>query len=350
MKKKFVILNSVICGLLAVIFIVANVAMAVLFDLITSATGGYALDLSGEEAKEVQDEAIEFTKEITAEGIVLLRNERDTLPLEEENKVNLFGWSSTSHIVGGSGGSGGASEIEVSLKDSFENAGFEVNEELYDMYVNYQSARTTETEEGRYTTSWSIPEPSLGDKSCYTDELLNNAKQFSDTAVLVISRGSGEGVDIPEGYLSLTDTEKELAKYLTDNYENVIAVINSNSVMEIGYLEEIDVEAILFMPGTGAYGADSLGKIISGEIVPSGHLADTMAYDHKSSPAYYFANKPGTMEYSDLDGWYYVDYVEGIYVGYKYYERLPPRSISTTTTSFSIPSDTVFRIPRLKRK
>ena len=320
MKKKFVVLNSVICCLLAVLFIAANVALGVLFDLITSALGGYGLDLSSEEAKAVQDEAIDFTKEITAEGIVLLRNERDTLPLEDTDKVNLFGWSSTNHIVGGSGGSGGASTIEVSLKDSFEAAGFTVNEELWNMYVGYQEARTTETEEGRYTTSWSIPEPALGDKDYYTDALLESAKQFSDTAVLVISRGSGEGVDIPEGYLSLTQTEKDLAKYLTENYKNVIAVINSNSVMEIGYLEEVDVEAILFMPGTGAYGADSLGKIVGGEVNPSGHLVDTMAYDHKSSPAYYFANKPGTMEYSDLAGWYYVDYVESIYVGYKYYE------------------------------
>ncbi len=317
MKKKTVVINSIICGVLALIFIVGNVAMGVLFDLITSVTSSYGLDLSSEEAKAVQAEVIDLTKTITAEGMVLLRNERNTLPLKDGQAVNLFGWSSIRHIVGGSGG---ASEIAVSLKQSFEQAGYQVNDRLLDMYAAFQAERTTEQEEGRYATSWSTPEPEITDKAYYTEELLEHAQAFSDTAVLTISRGSGEGVDIPAGYLSLTQTEKDLAKYLTDTYRNVIVLVNSNAVMELGYLEEIDVEAILFMPGTGAYGADAVGKLIAGTINPSGHLADTMAYDHKTSPSYYFANKTGTMEYSDLPGWYYVDYVEGIYVGYLYYE------------------------------
>lgn len=320
MKKGFVVLNSILCGILALIFIVTNIAVLSMFDFFTTLTSHYGLDLSGEAAAVVQDEAIMLTKAITEEGIVLLRNERNALPLKKSKAVNLFGWSSTQHIAGGSGGSGGSSDIAVTLKQSFENAGFAVNEELYEMYVSFQSARVTETEEDRYTTAWTITEPALSDKAYYTDALLDNAEAFSDIAVLTVSRSSGEGVDIPEGYLSLTPTEKELAKYLVDHYETVIVLVNSNAVMELGYLEEIDVEAIFFMPGTGAYGAEAIGRLIRGTVNPSGRLADTMAYDHQSSPSYWFANKQGTMEYSNLPGWYYVDYVEGIYVGYKYYE------------------------------
>lgn len=117
----------------------------------------------------------------------------------------------------------------------------------------------------------------------------------------MIGRSSGEGLDIPEGQLSLTQEERDLTAYLTQTYETVVAVINSNSVMELGYMEEAGVDAILFMPGTGASGAESLGKILCGDINPSGHLVDTMAYDHKSAPNYYYANRQGTRVYSGMD-------------------------------------------------
>ncbi len=293
--------------------------------------GGMGLDLDNPDAEAVREEATEFTKTITGEGITLLRNENGALPLGKGN-VNLFGWSSTALITGGSGGSGGSGGADVNIRDSLEGAGFAINEDLWNMYVAYQDGRQSTKEGGpndtTYTVNWGTPEPAIGDTNYYTAQLLEDAEAFSDIAIVVIGRSSGEGLDIPEGQLSLTQEERDLTAYLTQTYETVVAVINSNSVMELGYMEEAGVDAILFMPGTGASGAESLGKVLCGDINPSGHLVDTMAYDHKSAPNYYYANRQGTRVYSGMDvtayndanSYYYVDYVEGIYVGYKYYE------------------------------
>lgn len=330
-KKRFVVINGIVCAFLAALFIAANIVMSVFFGGLTMYFGGMGLDLDNPDAEAVREEATEFTKTITGEGITLLRNEGGALPLDEGN-VNLFGWSSTALITGGTGGSGGSGGADETIRSSLEDAGFTINADLWDMYVRYQDGRQTTKEGGpsntTYTVNWGTPEPAIGDASYYTPQLLADAQEFSDTAIFVIGRSSGEGLDIPEGQLSLTQEEKDLAAYLTDTYDTVVAVINSNSVMELGYLEEAGVEAILFMPGTGAYGVGSLGKILSGEINPSGHLVDTMAYDHKSAPNYYYANRQGTRVYSGMDvttyndanSYYYVDYVEGIYVGYKWYE------------------------------
>mgnify|MGYP005777957085 FL=1 len=318
-RKSGTLIHRIILIIMAVIFIIANVAMYLTFDLVTKLTNNMGLDLENEEVQSVQTEAKEFTKQITEEGIVLLRNENNALPLEKGSNINLFGWSSTQMIAGGSGGSAGAS---VNIRTSLEDAGFAVNEELWDMYVSYKAERdiVPEEEYGGYSPSWETPEPEITDSKYYTEELLDNAKEFSDTAVFTIGRGSGEGLDIPAGYLTLTDTEISVLKYLRENYSKVILLVNSNSAVELGPAEEIGLDAVLFMPGPGDMGAAALGEILCGDVNPSGHLVDTFAYDHQTSPAYWYANRPGTMEYSDMEGYYYVDYVEGIYVGYKYYE------------------------------
>lgn len=332
MKKKFVVINGIICGFLALVFIAANVMMALFFDWLTMYTNNMGLNLDSEESQAVQAEAKKFTEEIVEEGVVMLRNERNTLPLEKGGKVNLFGWTSSNIITGGSGGSGGTSGADIDLKKSLENAGFTVNEDLYNMYVNFGGDRSGDPTNPdsiyhSYTVNFVVPEPSVNDPKYYSDKLLTDAKNYSDTAILTLGRTSGEGLDLPEGYLSLTQEEKDLAKYLTENYKNVIVILNSNAAMEIGYLEEIDVEAIFYMPGTGNQGINAVGRILNGSVTPSGRLVDTFAYDHKSAPNYYYANRPGTMVYSDYqdvsdykDKYFYVDYVEGIYVGYKYYE------------------------------
>lgn len=321
-RKSSTLIHRIILIIMAVIFIIANVAMYLTFDLVTKLTNNMGLDLENEEVQSVQTEAKEFTKQITEEGIVLLRNENNALPLEKGSNINLFGWSSTQMIAGGSGGSGGSAGASVNIRTSLEDAGFAVNEELWDMYVSYKAERdiVPEEEYGGYSPSWGTPEPEITDSKYYTEELLDNAKEFSDTAVFTIGRGSGEGLDIPAGYLTLTDTEISVLKYLRENYSKVILLMNSNSAVELGPAEEIGLDAVLFMPGPGDMGAAALGEILCGDVNPSGHLVDTFAYDHQTSPAYWYANRPGTMEYSDMEGYYYVDYVEGIYVGYKYYE------------------------------
>ena len=252
-KGKKQLVHRIVFGVLAALFLVFNVAIYVAFDYLTKVTNNMGLKLDSVEAESVRAEATEFTKEITREGMVLLRNKDNALPLPAGSAINLFGWSSTQMIIGGNGGSGGVSSASVNIKSSLEAAGFSVNEDLYSMYQSYQEARdiVPEEEYGGYSPSWATPEPAISDSTYYTQELLDGTRSFSDIAAMTISRSSGEGLDIPAGYLSLTQDEKDIIKYLRDNFKTVIVLVNSNAAMELGYLEEIDVDAAIFMPGTG---------------------------------------------------------------------------------------------------
>lgn len=323
--KKMSLASRIIAVIMIVVFIIANIAIYILFDDLTRVFEGTGFVISDSvESANAQQQGEAVAKQIVEEGIVLLRNENDVLPLTDKGNVNLFGWATVSHICGGSGGSGGAtSDGIITIPQAMEDAGFSVNQELVDMYNSFEGTRgdipdADDAKYGGYGLTWGLPEPDIN--TDYTDEIKESAKAFSDTAVVTIARGSGECIDIPEGYLSLTQKEKDLLQYVRDNYEKVIVVVNSNSVMELGYLEDINVDAVLFMPGTGAQGAEALGEILCGDVNPSGHLVDTMPYNHKESPSYYHANRPGSFAYSDEDDAKYVDYVEGIYVGYKYWE------------------------------
>ena len=335
MKNKKLWIQTVICIFLVVLVIAGNIALKLLFGVATIYFNDMGINLDSPEALETKEESEAFTEEIVKEGIVLLRNENNALPLTDK-KVNLFGWSSTNVVVGGSGGSGGASGTEMDIRQSLLDAGFSINEDLYNAYVSYEGDRTGDPTNpnniyGTYSPNFVVPEISISkDKNILTDELLEEALEFSDTAIVTFGRTSGEGFDLPAGYLSFTDTEKELLDYLRSNYAKVIVILNSNAAMEVGYLEEIGVDAVLSMPGPGKTGTVALGKILDGTYNPSGRLVDTYAYDHKSSPSYYYANRTGSFVYADYadkpsgesqyQRYYYVDYVEGIYVGYKYYE------------------------------
>ncbi len=295
--------------------------------------------LTAEDIPELTDAARELTGLIEAEGLVLLRNEDDTLPLKSDT-VNVFGYSSASIVYGGAG-SGSADETDnIDLKTALEEAGFEVNEELVQFYeeqgVEKESGSVLDMLGGDYN----IPEPAVSE---YGD-LITTAQEFSDNAVLVFSRNGGEGADMPmdmeeyEGgtagrhYLQLAEAEEALVEMAVEHFENVIVLINSSSAMELGFLEEMGVGAALWIGGPGSVGLTGVAEALSGEVNPSGRLVDTYAYDLTSSPAYYNAgdfNYLGSEhEATGLSGMFagdaslysFVNYQEGIYVGYRYYE------------------------------
>ena len=240
MKSKFFIINTIVCALLVACFIAFNVVLAYSFDLLSMYFGNMGLDLDNPETEAAQAESREFTDEIVREGIVLLRNESNALPLEK-GKINLFGWSTVDPVVGGSGGSGGAAGANVTIRSSLESAGFTVNGDLYSMYEGLGGSRSGDPTNpndiyGTYTPNFVVYEPSITNASVYSSELLSGVESFSDVAMVTFGRTSGEGFDLPAGYLSLTQEERDLAKYLTDTYEKVIVLLNSNAPMEIGYL------------------------------------------------------------------------------------------------------------------
>lgn len=324
----------------------------------------------------VSEETVEHSKEVIQEvgeeGMVLLKND-GTLPLASDIKnVNVFGWASVSPVFSGTGSGASDSTGSIAVAESLEMAGFETNDTLINLYKEYEDERpgAFENEEGWRMTDWSLPEPPV---DYYTDEIMDEAKEFSDTAVVTIARTGGEGRDEPmdmkslidgtydprgeygnalydyydgvynnngdyddfeqgEHYLELSNTEEAMIAMVSSEFENVIVLINANNTLELGWVENEAIDAVILAPGTGATGMAALGGILNGTINPSGKTVDTYVYDLTSTPTY---NNFGSFIYNNTqelveaslaaDPAYqgvqaFVNYAEGIYVGYKFYE------------------------------
>ena len=342
--KRFLIRGeAAIAMVLAVVVCVNMICFGPMSTLIGLATGNGTL------SDETNEEAAEVAEEIMEDGIVLLKNE-SLLPLNETKKLNIFGWESINPAYGGAG-SGGINDLYeiVSLNQGLENAGFSINQELVDFYNNYGADNP---EMSIQKQSWTLPEPPV---DTYSDELIKSAKEYSDVAVVVLSRKAGEGHndipmdvrkaaydnnsdeydDFPEGehYLQLSQTERDMVDMVCSNFDNVIVVYNGANQFELGFADEYpQIKSVVWCPGTGNVGFNALGKVFSGEVNPSGKTPDTFIYDMTTAPWWNNAEK---MEYTNLadlavEGMNagtaqvyapaFTNYVEGIYVGYKYYE------------------------------
>lgn len=281
------------------------------------------------------DDATTASKDITTrieeEGIVLLENKDNALPLNTEKnaKVNVFGQSSTAIVYGGAG-SGASDETDnVTLQEGLKQAGFEVNDDLTRFYEDHKTKKKGQNVFNLKGGDYNINEPATSE---YSDKLISDAKKFSDTAIVVFSRNGGEGGDLPmdmasytggdagKHYLELQSCEQEMLSMVEKNFEHVIVLVNSSNAMELGFLEDKNVDAALWIGGPGSTGCVAVGEVLCGAVNPSGRLVDTYAYDLTTAPAYYNAgNFTYTSNGEDTSG-HYVEYAEGIYVGYRYYE------------------------------
>lgn len=279
----------------------------------------------------------ELCKEIEGNGAVLLKNENHALPLtkaegQEKLKVNIFGWGATDAgfmYQGGGSSEGGYSADRITLYNAFRNNGFEINEELATAYERLPYRREGGPDQNQHSVYYRTYEP---DQNFYTKERMDHAVEFSDKAIIVLSRRATEGDDLPKvsydengnadtsrRYLSLTAKETILVREVTNRFSDVIVLINSSAPMEMGFVDYYKIGAAMYIGYPGYYGADSIAKIISGEINPSGHLADTAAYDLRTAPSYINVGPDATHVYEGRGG-RYTDYAEDIYVGYKWYE------------------------------
>ena len=342
--KRFLIRGeAAIAMVLAVVVCVNMICFGPMATLIGLATGNGTL------SDETNEEAAEVAEEIMEDGIVLLKNE-SLLPLNETKKLNIFGWESINPAYGGAG-SGGINDLYdiVSLNQGLENAGFSINQKLVDFYNNYGA---DDPEMSIQKQSWTLPEPPV---DTYSDELIKSAKEYSDVAVVVLSRKAGEGHndipmdvrkaaydnnsdeydDFPEGehYLQLSQTERDMVDMVCSNFDNVIVVYNGANQFELGFADEYpQIKSVVWCPGTGNVGFNALGKVFSGEVNPSGKTPDTFIYDMTTAPWWNNAEKTEYTNLADLavEGMNagtaqvyapaFTNYVEGIYVGYKYYE------------------------------
>ncbi len=347
-KKRMIRWEAVIAMLLVIVLCANLICFGPMAALLSLVAGGgeQRTTLTDDLTKEAEAAALR----IAEEGFVLLDND-GILPMKDTKKLNLFGWASTNPVYGGAG-SGGINDLYpmVSLIGGLEQSGFEINKELVDFYTAFAPNRAAVSITAQ---NWNLPEPPA---AAYPDALISSAKSYSDTAVIVISRLAGEGHnDIPqdmggtdiytnnsesysdfekgEHYLQLNKTERDLVDLVCANFENVVFVYNGAYAFELGFVEEKpQIKACVWAPGPGNAGFAALGEILRGTVNPSGKTNDTFVYDIDAAPYYNNAEKT---DYVNMTGMmvegmnagvptnYYpsfINYVENIYVGYKFYE------------------------------
>ena len=336
--------------------------MALMGDTVKSFLATDTVDVSAERRDSTMEAGRALAERIEAEGIVLVRNEDQTLPLPRDTKsVNVFGWASTQWVGSGSG-SGQVTGSVMGLLDALEERGVSYNHELADMYRGFYGERAYKWAGALNSHDYEycrLYEPSVDDATCYSEDLLANAREFSDTAIVVIGRVAGESIDCParqykvrerggdvvtdatRTYLELSQGEEELLSYVGATYEHVVVVVNSTNTMELGELETIPgIDAALLVGTTGEVGARAVASVLWGDVNPSGRTADTYAYDFSTAASWANSGERGEGSYVGSQGLYpadgtpnvnvgvaetydavrYVDYVEGIYVGYRWYE------------------------------
>lgn len=324
---------------LAIVLVAATVVISTYDNTLVLVTGDSFWKLEDED-KDAQYYVADFTNEeerlkagydvvyrVASEGIALLLNENDALPLEEGAKISTFSTSSVDVIYGGSGSGNVDTESASTLKAALEKSGFGVNETLWNFYLAEENMQYLRKNAEAYTVSempWRV----------YTDEVLDSVASYGDAAIVTLSRTGGEGGDLEfqeYNYLALDENEKEMLsqmKALKDAgiIRKIIVLINTSNPLQVDFLKnnEYGIDAAVWTGGFGDAGVDAVADILAGKINPSGSLVDTYCYNNYSSAAmknniatYYTGYDAGLLP--ENAGMYMI-YQEGIYIGYKYYE------------------------------
>ena len=372
--------TGALAGILAIVLVVNLVCFGPMYAMVSGVLNASKAEISDD----VVANSLAVVQETGEEGMVLLKNDGLLPLSSDVSALNVFGWASAHPVFSGTGSaaSGDASIPQTDIITSLNEAGFATNEELTKMYADYGKDYWGGDRPviNMTTQDWSLPEPTT---EYYTDSVMGGAASFSDTAVIVIGRSGGENADLPsdmkavidgtfdvaatdavqqsvahnynstratfynntreydefgEGdhYLQLSQSEKNLVDTVCSSFDKVIVVINANNVMELGWVEDYEqIGAVILAPGTGASGMKALGEILNGTVNPSGKTVDTYLYDLKAAPTWNHSGNSGNHLYTNvgdltkqlarIDNTFngvisFTDYVEGIYMGYKFYE------------------------------
>ena len=344
-NRKMIHSQSWLVAFVAVVAALATMLLGPLSNLITKSTSKHELQPATVTA------ARNLAKDIQRESVTMLQNSDGTLPLKSD-KVNVFGWASTNPIYGGTGsGSMSADNPTTSLLDGISSAGLKTNKELSNFYTKYRADRPKVE---MFAQDWTLPEPTA-DK--YTSKLMDDAKQFSDTAVVVIGRVGGEGADLPQdmkakdityhdndkanpdfkqgqSFLELSKPESDMIAKVTSSFDKVVLVYNGANTFNLNFVGQYpQIKSVLWCPPPGQAGFTALGEVLKGKVNPSGKTSDTFVRDLTKTPTY---NNFGSFTYTNMDDHKatftgftgktesstptFVNYNEGIYVGYRFWE------------------------------
>ncbi|RCX20611.1 beta-glucosidase [Fontibacillus phaseoli] len=355
-KRVVKLLRSIFLSLLAVIVVAvmfaSNTMLAKNERMVNNVLGRHqsidsskanseGLDLNYNKSDYTKDEIAkaeeELNMKVAGEGIVLLKNDDNTMPFDKGTKFSFLSANSKTFIeMSQLAKIAKPSGHVTSLKAGFESRGFSVNEKLWDFYTK---GKGKDYGLGKGSVSFgndedfSINEAPLS--MIKSEEGLVESLEGT-VPVFVLRRVAGEGRDMPrsmynhtdkiedqsKSYLEPDSVELEVLQYLNEHFEDVVLLVNSNAAIELGWLEQFpNIRSVVYAPSVGSVGINALADIFAGNINPSGRTIDTFAADALASPA---AQNFGSYLYHTEDGqetkYNYVSYKEGIYVGYKYYE------------------------------
>ena len=314
-RSRRYVVNGILLALLAYGIFAAAPFLSDISDLM-------ALELTTDtpEAKAAIAHGEEVAEIISNEGIVLLKNEDGLLPLQNP-KLNIFGFQALNFRFGGGGSGGSDQSRSVGFYQGLANAGIQYNPDLYAIYTSNKDELIEDKSTGlgqvmaMFVDKKSPNEPAI---DYLTDEMIQNAKDYSPNALIILASSSVEAADAELEQLRLSENEVALIEKVTANFDNVIIVVNAGNALELGFLDEYpSLKAALWVGTPGPKGANSLGKTLAGHLNPSGRLVDTYAYDASSNPA---SVNFGDYDYTNIKGMSFLNYEEGIYIGYRFYE------------------------------
>ena len=328
----------------------------------------------------------ELAERIEGEGIVLLKNENNTLPLSSSEKnVSLFGRTSVDPIYTGAGSAATESK-PVDYKTAFENEGFSLNKELFDFYANHKISTETikvsmQTGMGPMDVEYKgrgfisamgtalftgdiIAEVPMAD---YPDSLKSTYAQYGDAAIVIIGRVGGEGCDLPTNmsehavntadkdktYLELDSREMDMLSYVKAQKDagavkKIVVVLNTANALELGFLDDpsYGIDAAIWVSCVGDQGTNAVAKVLDGNINPSGRTVDTFVADLTKDPSYvnfddiYYSNVDGSI--GGYESGCFNEYEEGIYVGYRYYETAAAEALDGNYAGFDYDKEVIY--------
>lgn len=293
-------------------------------------------------------ESAKISKQLATEGMVLLENKNQALPVDREGKIALFGIGAVQTIKGGTG-SGAVNNrivyedgrvvegvaVASSVLDGFKNAGYEV---LTEASLKKLDQEHPLQQEGMF-------EATLAPDAALSMEEIAVCQRETETAIYVVRRNAGEGADREpvKGDYYLSDVERENIRLLSEHFEKCIVVLNVINI-DMSWYKDSGVDAVLLMSNAGELGGDALVEVLNGTVNPSGKLVDTWASDYKDFPSseFFAAVNP-----EDPYGAFIEFYNEGIYVGYRYFDSFAPEKVlypfgyGLSYTDFEIKTESV---------
>lgn len=343
--------QSAVAVVLALVIGITSICFGPVYSMLT-----LVMTPAANVSDEVYSESVATVRQIAEEGMVLLKNKDNILPLSSDvTKLNVFGWGgAVNSLTSRNSRTGNA----ISLVDGLREGGYEVNQDLLDFYTAYA---TEPPYLGLDRQDWTIIEPTIAEYEAAG--VFEQAKSYSDTAIIAIARQGGENADLPmsitaedtmdsgiygeaarytsnpddvdpsKHYLELSNRERAMVERVAREFDNVIVVINSCNPFELGFVDEFDsIKGVIMAYKPGEFGFAALGEILNGTVNPSAKLPDVSLYDILSAPSannfgyfvydnmYDVVNAEGQQVWKPTLRASFVNIVEGIYIGYKFFE------------------------------